>query len=438
MGVSTPDATTAEHRNNMSEPTSPPETSAVAAERRPGLLAWRNAVFAVFFLSGLSVASWVARIPAVRDDLQISLETVGLVILGMSVGSIIGLSCSAAVLARFGARLGMILALCLVAAGLVIVGLGSSVFALLPMIILGMAMFGFGNGAVDVMMNVEGAAAEREIGKTLMPLMHAFFSFGTMAGAALGALASALRMPVAAHLAIMATLIVVAIVVAVRYIPIRESVGDDPHTAAPRQPWASRLRENLAVFADTRLLLIGVIVLGTSFAEGSANDWIALAVVDGHGFDNTTGAIVFGVFVTAMTVGRVAGGPILDRFSRVPVLRTCAVLGIAGLSLFIFGGGGLPVIILGTVLWGLGSALGFPVGMSAAADDEKHAAARVSAVAIIGYGAFLAGPPLLGFLGQHFGILNALMVILVLLLLAGICAPAAREASRRAPSITRA
>ncbi|MET0853161.1 MAG: MFS transporter [Microterricola sp.] len=421
----------------MSESTSPSTTTpsaAVPATQRRGLVAWRNAVFTIFFLSGLSVASWVARIPAVRDDLQISLDTVGLVILGMSVGSIIGLTCSAAILARFGARIGMIFSLCLVAGGLVFIGLGSSVFGVLPVIVIGMAIFGFGNGAVDVMMNVEGAAAEREIGKTLMPLMHAFFSFGTMAGAALGAGASAMHLPVAAHLAAIALLIVVAVFITVRFIPIRESVGDDPHTAAPRQPWVARLRENLAVFADTRLLLIGVIVLGTSFAEGSANDWIALAVVDGHGFDNTTGAIVFGVFVTAMTVARVAGGPILDRFSRVPVLRACAALGIAGLSLFIFGGGSLPVVIVATVLWGLGCALGFPVGMSAAADDEKHAAARVSAVAIIGYCAFLAGPPLLGFLGQQFGILNALIVLLGLLVLAGLCAPAAREASRRIPA----
>ncbi len=421
----------------MSEPTSAPAPATMAAApARQGLIAWRNAVFAIFFLSGLSIASWVARIPAVRDDLQISLDTVGLVILGMSIGSIIGLTCSALLMAKFGARLGMIFSLTLVSVGLVTIGLGSSAFTSLPMIIIGMALFGFGNGSVDVMMNVEGAAAEREIGKTLMPLMHAFFSFGTMFGAALGAGASALNMPVALHLFVMAVLIFAAVLVAVRYIPLREALGDDTHTDAPRMPWAARLRSNLAVFADARLLLIGVIVLGTSFAEGSANDWLALAVVDGHGFDNTMAAIIFGFFVTAMTVGRVLGGPILDRFSRVPVLRTCAALGITGLALFIFGGGSLPVLIVATVLWGLGSALGFPVGMSAAADDERNAAARVSAVAIIGYGAFLAGPPLLGFLGQHFGILNALIVVIVLLVLAGLCAPAARESShRRLPAV---
>jgi len=79
------------------------------------------------------------------------------------------------------------------------------------------------------------------------------------------------------------------------------------------------------------------------------------------------------------------------------------------------------------VLWGLGSALGFPVGMSAAADDPKTAAARVSAVATIGYVAFLIGPPLLGFLGENFGLLNSLLVVLVLVTVAGLASGSARE-----------
>jgi cyanate permease len=79
------------------------------------------------------------------------------------------------------------------------------------------------------------------------------------------------------------------------------------------------------------------------------------------------------------------------------------------------------------VAWGLGSALGFPVGMSAAADDPKTAAARVSAVATIGYLAFLVGPPLVGFVGEHVGLLNALLMVLGLVAIAGIVSPAARE-----------
>jgi MFS family permease len=152
-------------------------------------------------------------------------------------------------------------------------------------------------------------------------------------------------------------------------------------------------------------------------------------VVDGHGQSDATGALVFGVFVSAMTVGRVVGGPVLDRFGRVPVLRTCSVLGVVGLLLVILAPA-IWLLVLGTVLWGLGASLGFPVGMSAAADDTANAAARVSAVAMIGYFAFLVGPPVLGLIGEHLGILNALYVIVVLMALAGLAAPAARERTK--------
>ena len=198
---------------------------------------------------------------------------------------------------------------------------------------------------------------------------------------------------------------------------------------AERPSWRDRLRENLSVWADMRLILIGIVVLGMSFAEGSANDWIALAAVDGHNFSPTSGAIVFGVFAVAMTAGRVIGGPILDRFGRVLVLRACAAMGVVGLGMFILAPNDW-VLYAGTVLWGVGASLGFPVGMSAAADDPKRAAARVSAVAIIGYCAFLVGPPVLGILGETFGILNALFAIMILMVLAGLAAPAARERVR--------
>lgn len=399
---------------------------------RRELLNWRNAVFAIFLLSGLCVASWVSRVPAVRDSLQLNTAEVGLLIFGLSAGSVLGLLAAAWMLARLGARNGMVTSIGTTALGLVAVGVSASVFESFPGAFIGLALVGFGMGSVDVMMNVEGAAAEREIGKTLMPLMHACFSFGTVIGALIGAGASALGVDVVWHLIGMAVLVLIGAIIAVRFIPLRSDLGDaDPHMpVADRPSWRDRLRENLSVWADMRLILIGVVVLGMSFAEGSANDWIALAAVDGHGFSPTNGAIVFGVFAVAMTTGRVIGGPILDRFGRVLVLRACAVMGVVGLGMFILAPNDF-VLYVGTVLWGVGASLGFPVGMSAAADDPKRAAARVSAVAIIGYCAFLVGPPLLGLLGEAFGILNALFAIMILMVLAGLAAPAARERVRR-------
>ncbi|MDY7558279.1 MFS transporter [Cryobacterium sp. 10C3] len=314
--------------------------------------------------------------------------------------------------------------------GLVVVGAGATLLGSAPVVFAGLAAVGLGMGSLDVMMNVEGAAAERAIRKTLMPLMHACFSLGTVVGALLGAAASALSVSVFWHLTAIAVLVFLIAVLAVRSIPELENAAETSAPGEPASTWRSRLRASLSVWADPGVLLIGAIVLGMTFAEGSANDWIALASVDGHGFSNTAGAIVFGVFVAAMTVGRVIGGPVIDRFGRVPVLRACAVIGVLGLLLFILAPNDFA-LYAGTVLWGVGASLGFPVGMSAAADDTRNSAARVSAVAMIGYFAFLVGPPVLGLLGQNWGILNALYLIVALMALAGLAAPAARERHRR-------
>ncbi|WP_104082319.1 MFS transporter [Cryobacterium sp. Y11] len=393
---------------------------------RPALIGWRNAVFAAFFVSGLGLASWMSRVPAVRDGLVLDTAQVGVLIFGLSAGSVLGLLIAAALLARLGARRAMLVSVSLSATGLVLMGVGVSFVPSAPFVFAALAVFGVGMGSLDVMMNVEGAGAEGAIGRTLMPLMHACFSLGTVVGALGGAAASALDISVFWHLLVIAVLVVGTIVVAVRFLPAGIDMKTDTPTLTRRQ--RLRPRDGLAVWRDRKLLLIGLIVLGMTFAEGSANDWLALASVDGHGLSNTDGAIVFGVFVAAMTVGRVIGGPLLDRFGRVLVLRACAGIGIAGLVLFILAPN-IPVAYIGTILWGIGASLGFPVGMSAAADDTKNAAARVSAVAIIGYGAFLVGPPVLGLLGDAWGILNALYLVLVLMVLAGLAAPAARPAS---------
>lgn len=170
-------------------------------------------------------------------------------------------------------------------------------------------------------------------------------------------------------------------------------------------------------------MLIGIIVLGMAFAEGSANDWLPLTMVDGYKVSPQTGSLIYGLFVAAMTLGRFTGGWILDRYGRVRVLSGCAVAAITGLLLVIWG---QHIASVGVVLWGLGASLGFPVGLSAAGDESQGAAVRVGAVATTGYFAALVGPPVLGFLGEHFGLLRALIVVLIGIIIAGSLSRAAR------------
>lgn len=391
------------------------------------VLAWRNGIFVVFSMCGIGIASWMARTPAVKLELGISVGQMGILIFGLAIGSILGLVLSSHLIAHVGARRVMIACLVVAPAGLAVAGLGVSFGQVFAVVFLGLAVFGAGMGMCDVAMNLSGAVNERVLGRTIMPVFHAFFSFGTMIGAGLGALAELVQLPLAIQSGAIALVMMVAGISGVRLTQSEHVIREDAGGADDGRPDTWRTR--LSIWKDPRTLLIGVIVLGMAFAEGSANDWLSLAAVEGHGVDKPTGAVVFGIFVTAMTVGRLAGVKVLDRYGRVPVLRASAGLAALGLLVFIF----VPVLwvaIVGVVLWGLGASLGFPTGMSAAADDPRTAAARVSAVAMIGYCAFLVGPPLLGFLGEHFGLLHALLLVLVLIVVAGLASQAARKPGR--------
>lgn len=394
---------------------------------RSQLVRWRTAIFAIFLASGLSIATWASRVPAIKVQLDISNSEVGLLLLAAGIASIIGLSLSSVILARVGARRGMLGAMLVFAAGVVVVGIGTDVAHSYALVAVGLAMFGLGNGAVDVMMNVEGAAIEKYSDRTILPLFHAFFSFGTVIGAALGFLAIAWNIDVLAHTAIITVLIVVIAVVSIANVPRRDVAMDpeDPHAAVPASTWRDRLRLALSPWKEARTYALGVIMLGMAFAEGGANDWLALGVAEGHGAGQALGAAGLAVFSVSMTVVRIAGGPLVDRFGRVATLRVLAVTATAGLLLFILAPN-IPLVFVGAALWGAGVSLGFPLGMSAAADDPAKAAARVSAAATIGYIAFLAGPPLLGFISDHIGLLNTLYILVGLIVASGLASSAAK------------
>jgi MFS family permease len=281
----------------------------------------------------------------------------------------------------------------------------------------GLLLTGLGNGSWDVAMNVAGAEVERLRDRSLMPRLHAAYSLGTVAGGGMGAGLAALAVPVEAQL-VFAGLLGPVVTIA--------AAGAFPHTpdAEPAAPLGGRLR-GLRAWGEPRTLLVGLLTLGFAFTEGSGNDWLAIALSDGHRAGAVLAAVGFAAFVAAMTIGRISGVFLLERFGRVAVLRGTAGVAVAGLLLVIFAPS-VGLALAGAVLWGLGSSLGFPIGMSAAADDAAHAAARVSVVSTIAYGAFLAGPPVIGLLAEQAGILRGLLVVLALLVVAGLVAPSAR------------
>lgn len=385
---------------------------------------WRTAIFAIFLTSGLSIATWASRVPSIKADLDVSNAQVGLILLAMGTASIVGISTSPAVMARVGVRRGMLTMMTTFAIGLSLIGVGSTIASSALLVIIGLVLFGFGNGCVDVMMNVEGTAIEQHASRTILPLFHAFFSFGTVLGAGLGWLAAGWRIPVVAHAGFVSVLILAIAVVSIANVPRRDGLFDEP-TTGERTPWRAKMHVALSAWREPRTYALGVIMLGMSFAEGGANDWLALGVAEDHGGGPALGAAALTVFSVCMTAVRIIGGPLVDRFGRVIVLRILSVTAAAGILLFILAEP-LPLVFIGAALWGMGASLGFPLGMSAAADDPAKAAARVSAASTIGYISFLAGPPLLGLISEHIGLLNTLYILVALVIASGLASGAAR------------
>jgi predicted MFS family arabinose efflux permease len=382
----------------------------------PQVLAARNAVGVSFFVNGATFATWVARLPEIRHRLDLTNGELGLVLLAGSVASIVSLTSAGAIIERRGAADAVRVGLGFSMVGLVGVSLGAVVADSAVAVAGALFVWGLGMGLWDVAMNVEGAGVEHRLARNIMPRFHAMVSLGTVAGAGVGAVTARLDVPMLVVFPVAALLFLTLVLTTTGAFLPRE-IEEVEH--APRGTV-------LAAWREPRTLLIGFMVLALALTEGAANDWLAIGLVDGYDVAAWMGVAGYAVFVSAMTTGRLLGTGLLDRFGRAATLWGTMALAAAGVFLVVYGEH--PVLVVGgIVLWGVGASLGFPVGMSAAADDPRRAPARLSVVSTIGYLAFLTGPPILGFIGDHVGALHALLLISLLLVPAAVLVPAARK-----------
>ncbi|HEY3614330.1 MAG TPA: MFS transporter, partial [Gaiellales bacterium] len=298
------------------------ETGAAAA----GVQRAVRAVYLVFFGSGFTFASWASRIPQVRDGLHLDPKSLGLLLLAIATGSVLALPLAGMVIARLGAArtVASMSTLCAVGLASAAIGYRSGVA---PTVV-GLFLLGVGNGTWDVAMNVEGTFVEQRLGRAILPRFHAGFSVGAVAGALIGAAMVIAGVSATVHLLAVSILILIVMRWAVRGF-LTVTAPHDSDEQAERHP--------LAAWRERRTVVLGLFVFCMAFMEGSANDWLGVAVIDGYHSSAVLGTLVFSVFLAAMTTGRWFGPGLLDRFGRVAVLRTCTVIALAGLMLVVFG-----------------------------------------------------------------------------------------------------
>ncbi len=397
----------------------------------------------LFATNGGFFASWVSRIPQVRDDLHANDAGLGLALLGLGLGSLLAMPASGKVIARLGVRPVLAATIVLATLDFPLLGLVGS----LPLLGLALAVLGASAGVWDVAMNVAGHAVEVRAGRTLMPGFHAYWSLGGVTFAGLGALAARAGLSPPRHFAVVAAALGAVALLAAFRVPSGPAGPADvlvephdvlvepadvlvePHEGmAPARPqWA---------LTDRRVLALGLLTFCAAWAEGSANDWLALLLADERGASAALAAAGFTVFATAMTTGRLVGNRVVARLGRVRSLRWGAAVAVAGLVVLL----GLPrleLAYLGALGWGLGIAVAFPLAMSAAGETPGRGPQTIAAVATIGYLGFLVGPPMTGALAHRIGLGSALWLVVGLVAglaaLAGSARPVAAAAGANPP-----
>ena len=357
----------------------------------------RVAVTTIFIAHGALFGTWVSRIPAIQDDLDLTEGELGIALFGGTVGALIGLPLAGWIVARSGSRTTVVRALPLFIALVVVIGLAQSLVALA----LALMLFGMALGTLDVAMNAHGLAVEREYGRPILSSFHGGWSFGGLAGAAVGALAAWQDVEPLPHFVAVALVIAAVALASTRWL-LPADVDRPEEGARLRRP-------------PRRIAVLGLVAFCGLFAEGAAADWSGIYIDDSLDATPGVAALGFGAFSVAMAVFRLLGDRLAEHWGPAALTRRGGLLAAVGL------GGALLIAhpaaaLVGFLCMGAGLAAVVPVVFRAAGSVPGLApAAGIAALTSVGYSAFLIGPPAIGFLAEVTGLPAALGVVVVLL-----------------------
>lgn len=379
-----------------------------------------RATCVVYVCLGFGTSAWLSRLPDVRDDLGLTPATIGTMLLIASLGSLLTLPTSGPIVTKIGARASGRIGVLIWALGIVCAGMGALNVSI-PLATAGLVLIAAGNGLWGATMNIEAGLVQAAVRRTVVPVIQAMYAVGMLGGALLGALAAHMGLSLGAHLFGLAALELLACGTAVGFYLTKEEVA----ALAPAQDKgeggeaASKKAKGLTRVAwrEKQTVLIALMVMSAGLMEGAANDWLNLSMVDGYGYSTAAASAAFAFFLLMMTIVRFASPRLEARLGSPKLLRITFTCAVVGLLLVAFAPHHL-FAVAGIALWGIGSALGFPLGISALSVDPVMTPARVSVLSTVNYGAALIGPPLLGLIADHIGYHRALAFVALPVLLA--------------------
>lgn len=371
----------------------------------------RIAVSTIFFLAGVLLATWISRIPTVSHHLNLNEAQLGIALLGLAVGALLAFPVCGWATAKYGSKATTTLGILLLALFLSLVPLAHGLWSLTLLLVL----LGAANGGVDVAMNSQAVDVEKGQNRPIMSSFHALYSVGGIAGALIGGLMALLNVTPQMHFLTITLLSLLTVLYMIpRLLKVPGSGETGPVFALPSK----------------KLLGLGLVIFCVAVGEGAMGDWSAIYLRDSLGTTDQLATLGYLGFSIAMVVGRIFGDTLRVKFGAVKLVGFGALLATLGLTTGLL----FPspwAAIMGFACVGLGLSSGFPVVFSAAGQvPGTEPSVALAAIATMGYGGFLLGPPLIGFMAHASTLTWGLGVVVLLCLITALSAKNLRMADQ--------
>lgn len=355
-------------------------------------------VMLIFFLQPIAFGAWLPRIPDIQAKLQLGTADLAIALLGLPVGTLLTLSFAGRVVSRIGGRAAIIYGFVFFLAVVSLPAFAPTVTLLFfSLMILGVAL-----STVELGMNVEADLTEKVTGLIIMSRSHGFWSLGIMFGSLLGV--GAIAIGAAPHWSILAISVIV--------LPIALIVS----TRLPKLPESHQAETAVkSGFKLPGLALLGVcaFVFGVTMTEGAIADWSAVYLRDVFGSEGAQMGLGYSVFACMVAAGRFSGDYLKGRFGAVAIARACGTASLAGMAIILLAPAA-PLALIGFAAVGVGVSVGFPLAVTAAAAlTDRPAAASLAILSLVALLGFLIGPPIIGFIGEYWGLRAGLAVLIV-------------------------
>ncbi|WP_146048592.1 MFS transporter [Roseibium marinum] len=374
----------------------------------------------IFFLQPIAFGAWFPHIPGIQTSLGLSNGALAIALAGMPVGTLTALLFAGRLADWLGARRLTLLVYPLFLTAMLLPFLAPSQLVLMA----SLALVGGSMSILELGLNVLADDYETRTRHKIMSKAHGLWSFGLLAGTLIGSLVAGYALePFYVGLGIA---ILVQAAAATVILPLPASVAEKPATA------------RRSGFRLPHPVLLGVcfFTFGTTLVEGAVADWAAIFLRDA--FTATPGIAGLGVsvFILTAAVTRLSGDRLRQKISAGRLAQCLALIGLLGLAV-VWMAPAIPAAMAGLSVLGIGAALAFPLGVTAAsAAPGTSPASNVAILSFIALMGFLAGPLAIGALADLTDIRTGLMLLAPMLCLSFLLAPFLTRAGERATAAT--